>query len=332
MFISLIICTYERTEALKRLLQSLQEQSCYPDEILIIDGSYSDNTQLALENIPVDNLLYFRVKEEERGLTRQRNYGIKNINPESDVVFFLDDDVIPDKDYIQEIVNTYRDYPGAKGVGGYIINEVKWFKKGVEGFDDSDFEYDGWKRNLGKRYGLRKKFGLTPDTNPGFMPESSHGFPIHFLPPSGKVYQVEFFMGGVASYRAEVFKDISFSSYFEGYGLYEDMDFCLRLSAQGNLYVNTKATLSHYHESSGRPNMFKYGKMVLRNGWYVWRVKYPSPSLKAAFKWHATEFLLILVRMSNILNTKDKKDAFTESLGRMAGWGSLIINKPDVRR
>lgn len=74
---SLIICTYERDTSLKRLLDSVQEQRLYPDEILIIDGSYSKETEIMLEEHSYKNLKYFRVEEEDRGLTKQRNYGIK---------------------------------------------------------------------------------------------------------------------------------------------------------------------------------------------------------------------------------------------------------------
>ena len=113
-------------------------------------------------------------------------------------------------------------------------------------------------------------------------------------------------MGGVSSYKKEVFKKIVFSTYFEGYGLYEDADFSLRIAKLGALYVNTSAQLSHHHDASGRPNKFKYGKMVVRNGWYVWRVKYPNPSLKAKFKWNAIVLLLAFIRFSNIFtNNKE---------------------------
>ena len=160
------------------------------------------------------------------------------------------------------------------------------------------------------------------------MPDFSHGLSIGFLPPTGKTYPVEFFMGCSASFKNELFQKVGFSEYFEGYGLYEDMDFCLRASREGQLYVNTEALLFHYHEESGRPNHFQYGKMVIRNGWYVWRVKYPDPDLKASFKWHSTAFLLTLVRLGNVINTNKRLQALTESMGRMAGWISLIFKKP----
>jgi hypothetical protein len=37
--------------------------------------------------------------------------------------------------------------------------------------------------------------------------------------PSGKIYEVELLMGGVSSYRKEVFEKQQFSNYFERYGL-----------------------------------------------------------------------------------------------------------------
>jgi carbohydrate-selective porin OprB len=53
--------------------------------------------------------------------------------------------------------------------------------------------------------------------------------------------------------------------------LYEDADFALRVSKIG-VYLNTAAQLHHYHDVQGN-NQYQYGKMVVRNGWYVWRVK-----------------------------------------------------------
>ena len=56
------------------------------------------------------------------------------------------------------------------------------------------------------------------DTPPGFMPVFSNGRSVSFLPPSYKIYPVEQLMGGVSSFRRNVFKDQRFSTYFEGYG------------------------------------------------------------------------------------------------------------------
>ena len=70
--------------------------------------------------------------------------------------------------------------------------------------------------------------------------------------------------------------------------------------------------------------------MVIRNGWYVWRVKYPNPSLLNRLKWNLIALLLTLLRFSNCFSKTNKKKAFTESIGRLIGWLSLWFNKPKI--
>ena len=79
--------------------------------------------------------------------------------------------------------------------------------------------------------------------------------------------------------------------------MYEDAYFSIRVAKIGKLYINTAAKLYHYHDALGRPNKYHYGKMVVRNGWFVWRVKNPKPLLDAKIKWHAITLLLIIARL-----------------------------------
>ena len=316
-----------RPEPLLKLLKSVMAQTLYPNAILIIDGSTDTKTEIVLKENVFRNLSYHKVDQTNRGLTKQRNYGINLVDGQTEIICFLDDDTILSSNYFEALVNTYTEKPDALAIGGYITNEVNWQKQTTSN-DTNYFYYDGWQRKEPLRFKIRRLFGVLPDVPPGFMPSFSNGRSVSFLPPSGKVYPVEQIMGGVSSYKKEVFDILNFSTYFEGYGLYEDADFSLRLAKQGALYINTAAQLEHYHEASGRPNKFSYGKMVIRNGWYVWRVKYPNPKLKARFKWHVTAILLTKVRLLNVITTTNKKEALTESLGRIAGWFSLFFNSP----
>lgn len=316
---SLIICTYERALSIKRLLDSVEKQSLYPNEILIVDGSYSEETEKMLMERRYKNLKYFRVGEENRGLTRQRNFGIAQ-SEEVDIICFLDDDIVLNPDYFSELMKTYLFKPEAVAVGGWIEDETEW-KQTTKDYkpDFNEFYIDGYVRKLGQRNVLRKRLGLLSDKPPGFMPEFSHGFSTGFLPPSGKIYEVEYFMGGVSSYRKSLFQNISFSSYFEGYGLYEDMDFCLRASRIGKLFVNTSAIVLHLHEESGRPDYFKYGQMVIRNGKHVWKICNPDPCFNAKFKWYSISYLLAFIRLMNFF--QGDKNAIKDFKGR---WSQLI--------
>lgn len=321
-----------RSQSLITLLKSVESQSYYPDSILIIDGSIDDETKHMVKNRKFKNLNYHKVDARDRGLTRQRNYGIKKVDKETTIVCFLDDDIVLAPDYFEKLVETYTIHPDALGVGGYITNEVVWNKITTTSYVPSikEYYYDGYKRKDGTRFIARKLLKLDSNIPPGFFPEFGHGRSIGFLPPSNKIYPVENFMGGVASYKKEVFNTIIFSNYFSGYGLYEDADFCFRLNKLGNLYVNTSAKCEHHHASSGRPNFYKYGKMVVRNGWYVWRVKYAKPSFKAKCKWNTLSLLLTTIRFTNIITTRDRTKALSESCGRIVGWFSLWFNPPKI--
>ena len=326
---TLIICTYMRPKAILQLLQSVERQTIYPNEIIIVDGSLNQETATVLNQNSFKNLHYHLVMPEHRGLTKQRNYGVGKVSGEIDIVCFLDDDTVLKKEYFEQILKTYTDYPEALGVGGYICNENKFEFVG----DDyqptvNEFYFDGWKQKEGSRFVLRKKLGLDSDCPPGYSSLYSHGRSVGFLPPNGKTYEVEMLMGGVSSFRKKVFDALHFSTYFEGYGLYEDADFTLRVAEIGKLYLNTGAQLYHYHDASGRPNSYKYGKMVVRNGWYVWRTKNANPDISAIFKWHAITLLLTMIRFTNVITAAAKKEAFTEAVGRTVGWWSLWFRKP----
>ncbi|WP_329805014.1 glycosyltransferase family 2 protein [Flavobacterium facile] len=326
---SLIICTYNRRKAIEILMNSIVNQSVYPNQIIIVDGSLNEETNLFFSETNYENLDYFLVDSSNRGLTKQRNFGISKVNAASEIICFLDDDTLLDENYFSEIINAYKLFPDAFGVGGCITNEIHWEENAIDyKRSKSCYTFDGFHRIEDKRFILRKKLGLDSDVLPGFSPLFSHGRSLSFLPFSGKIYKVEQLMGGVSSFKKEVLATHKFSTYFEGYGLYEDAEFTIRISKLGPLYFNTNAKLEHHHDAAGRPNQFSYGKMVVRNGWYVWRTKNPNPKMIHCVKWHSITILLTFIRIANILTTKKRKEAFTESLGRTVGWFSIVFNKP----
>jgi GT2 family glycosyltransferase len=317
---------------LLNLLNSVQEQTLYPNEILIIDGSTNDETATIIAQNSFKNSTYFQVSAAERGLTKQRNFGIFKVSNHSEVICFLDDDTILEPTYFEEIINAFQSDNDIVGVGGVAINEMRWIQKlPNKKYNKYKFyEFEGYVYPEGLRNVLRNILGLQSNLGPGRMPEFSNGRTCGF-PLNDKIYEVDLLIGMSFSFRKIVFNSIKFSHYFEGYGLYEDADFSIRAQQFGKNVITTKAKLSHYHDQSGRPNKYQYGKMVVRNGWYVWRVKYPNPSLKAKFKWNAIVLLLAFIRFSNIFTTSKRQEAFTETMGRIVGLFSLFFDKPNMK-
>lgn len=158
---SLIICTYMRHKALLALLDSVKQQTLYPDEIIVVDGSTNNETQRSLELNSFKNLSYFKVGAKNRGLTKQRNFGINKLSKHTEIVCFLDDDTELERDYFEILIDTYDKKPEAIAVGGYIINEVKW-KPTQESSSSKTFCFDGWERDEPLRFRLRKPLGLLP--------------------------------------------------------------------------------------------------------------------------------------------------------------------------
>ena len=328
---TLIICTYKRSNVITNLLDSVHQQTLYPNEILIIDGSPDDLTKEVLAAENYRNLIYYKVEPKDRGLTKQRNFGIEKVNPTSEIVAFLDDDTVLEKNYFENLVAVYKQDESITGVGGVAINENRWTPKQHNKTYNKNkhYEFENYILKESSRNVFRNRLGLESNKFPGEMPTYSHGRTCGY-PLTGKSYSVDLLIGMSMSFRHQVTKNIKFSIYFEGYGLYEDADYSIRALKYGKNVIATNVHLSHFHDASGRPNKYQYGKMVVRNGWYVWRVKNPAPVFKDRYKWNAITGVLIAIRMTNIFTSSLKKEALTESLGRIVGWFSLVFNKPKV--
>lgn len=323
-----------RPQPTMNLLQSIGQQSINPLEILIIDGSPDTKTESIMEslNTPL-NIKYVKVDNINRGLTKQRNVGISHLHPSSEIIFFLDDDVLLESDFFEKMLLTFSD-PYVIGCDGLITNECHWItiqpQTSLPLFSQ---QLDKYYLPLSARDRFRAFIGLFPlHLQPGKIPLYSHG--KSSLPPTGKCYEVDHIMGGITAYRKSIFNHIQFSTFFEGYGLYEDYDFSVRANLYGKLITNTAARLSHHHAESGRPNTYKFGKMVVRNGWYVWRLKHPYPGWLNILKWHLITLLLALFRLSNIFtfSALKRQQALGDFMGRMVAWIQLLFIKPQIQK
>lgn len=324
---SVVVCTYMRPIDIIKMLDSVVMQTLYPDEIIVVDASTNDLTKEQNLKSKYKNLDFYSVDENIRGSAKQRNFGIEKVSNDVEIVCFLDDDVVLLENYFEELLSTFKLFPKALGVGGFILNGSLWRQKGKDYVTKfGEYYFDDWVTKENARNKLRKYLGLQSNLPPGFMPTFSHG--RNSFPSSGKVYPAELLMSGVCSYRKSVLDNQKFDDYFVGYSLYEDIALSLKIAQNGSLYINTNAKLYHYHASGGRPNHYSYGKMVVRNGWYVWRIKNPKPKFIDRFKWNAITLLLILIRFLNIFTTSTPKNALTETAGRMIGWFSLFFSKP----
>lgn len=116
-FVSIIVPTRNRADLLQMALQSLQSQTLLVDsfEVIVVDNGSIDNTReicASFEN-RIPQLRYFY--EETPGLHVGRNLGMEMAK--SEILVFVDDDIIAEQGWLQAIVNTFND-PNVQLVGG----------------------------------------------------------------------------------------------------------------------------------------------------------------------------------------------------------------------
>ncbi len=121
---SIIICTKNRLDDLMNCLDSLSQQTWEPKELIIVDSS---DTPLQNEKRFLDhfNTLCFPHTElkyvhTSPGLTRQRNIGVKQAR--GDILYFFDDDVVLEKEYLSSMQKIFNAKPAYGGGMGTITN------------------------------------------------------------------------------------------------------------------------------------------------------------------------------------------------------------------
>jgi len=105
MKISVVIPTKNRAQEFVECIKSVIAQSLPPDELIIVDASDTEKAHLKIkEQFPQDTR--FKYIHTKPALTYQRNIGVRNSS--SDIIFFLDDDMVLDKDFIKQIVKVFE--------------------------------------------------------------------------------------------------------------------------------------------------------------------------------------------------------------------------------
>src|SRR6266436_3004555 len=124
MFISIVLCTYNRCEILARALNSAAALTV-PDsiewEVLVVDNNSNDQTQKVVEEFCDQHSGRFRyLFERQPGLSSARNTGIRHAR--GDVIAFLDDDVTVERTWLKNLTAHLHGGEWA-GAGGRVVPE-----------------------------------------------------------------------------------------------------------------------------------------------------------------------------------------------------------------
>jgi len=263
--VSVVICTLDRPKELLSCLRSVALQTVTPLEILVVDASsdWKDHTLQYQQAVGQISLQHLAAKP---GLTAQRNAGVQL--SASDVVLFLDDDVILDANYVAAIRATFDLDPTGSVAG-------------VEGeFTNNPYAHgrQAWKSRLWRWLFLQG--GQTPKG--GYMLRS--GRPVYRSRSEG-IVPVEVSCG-ITAYRRTVLQQFLLDEHLDKYAWMEDADLSYRVTRNHRIYHTPFARLAHYPSAKARLKPKEMAAMRVYNHCYLFEKNMPQTLFnQACFLW-----------------------------------------------
>ena len=293
---SVVICTLDRREDLKRCITSWLNQKPLPLEIIVVHGRPEGMLGEELQKLLAGTGVEFCYLRMPPALVRQRNAGMRQAK--GDVVFFADDDAVYLDGYAQAILDVYQmDVDGSIG--------------GVQG------TIDNYELSAAERWGLTRLF-LLPRLGDGTLQPSA--WPA-FYRPDQNLAQVEVFSGAAMSYRKEVLREFQFDDSFAHYWVGDDFEMAYRVSRKFKLFQASQARLLHYTSALGRDGIRRQRKMHVVNHLYL-RHKCFGSDWKSWFYWGWSEIGMWLV--STLALVAERSTAYL--LGMVDGYREIWRN------
>lgn len=274
---SIIIVTYGRKGELEKLLFSInsQDQKSFLDEVIIVDNHPKNIGKSVIDSF-LGNIKIKYIKNSINSLTAGRSLGSQASN--SDVVLFLDDDVILKKNYFQNLIKFYKNNPHANGMQGY-------FHVGSYSKLKNKFNKVFWLFNYS-----HNQFKVYPSIQASY---------------SGKVpdqiIECEWFSGTNFSYRREVIRKIPFDLNLVKYCEGEDIDYSYRVFKEfGNIYINPLCRIEHTAAMTSREIGEEFAIMQEIYGIYLLNKLFPN-SAASKFKFFISRVGKLILFLIDII-------------------------------
>lgn len=293
--ITVVVPTRNRPKLLGQLVSTIVPMLEKDDKVIIIDssdpGSRSQNLQM------ISGISY--LVTEVKSAAIQRNIGIDLIT-ESDFVFFLDDDVIPPKDYFPDCVKTLKD-SGAVGMSGLALNPQK-----INGF--------------AKKKSILHRFFLLDSNKSGSLLKSGVNVPIRNL--NSGVKEVEWLIG-CSAWVYSAINETRFETDFLGQSLGEDVIFSTRMRTKGKLVTNSNILLIHEESIIERPTRKEFWKNWVKSRYRIIRIAKFGKLGVLSFWWSNLGQFLALV----IFKLVQRNYVKGSLLGLLGGFVSVLRGK-----
>jgi len=296
MKISVVISSMNREEDILLLLGSIAIQSMIPDEVCIVEAGQLNEK---VKNTLLTQGLYQGIYEHfpKSSLTQANNRGIEKTTGE--IVFFLDDDIVLENDFIAEILKVFKEK--GEDIGGVIgtITNVDRTSK-VE-------------RPINLVY---KLFLLNRYSNNGKFTRAGFGTYVHGLTA---VTATEFLSGGITAYRREALRAVGgWDNTIPRYGACCDEDMSYRVSRRYKNFYTPYARCIHKTSPASRQSYSTGKAMMLRHRAYLFNKNFRrTPFSWLYFIWAVVGLYIIA------LYSRDR----AELKGYLQGTWSILRKK-----
>jgi GT2 family glycosyltransferase len=285
---SVIICTKNRVEEPIECVRSVVSQSVPPDELIIVYGGTEEVYLRIKEEFPRDSRFKYIRSTCHSCLSVDRNLGVRYSS--GDIIIFLDDDTVLDKDFIKEIVKTFESDTSKKvgGVMGDIVN-----------LERPETILRKLHANL---HLIIARVFLLPSFGDGRFRASSAPTFIH---GAREIKDIEVLSGCDMAFRRDVFKGFQFDEDFPD--LYtDDDDFSYRVSRKYRNVYTPYAKLSHVKSpiasgSARGTRSYERAKTTVMSNYYLLEKNFPHTLAHTlAFWWSVIGSLVQAIMIRDI--------------------------------
>jgi GT2 family glycosyltransferase len=294
--LTIIIPTRNREKELTNLLEALNQTNSVIHQIIIIDSS--DVISNNLVNSSNRKILYHHTLIKSAAI--QRNIGIEFVDANCKFLAYLDDDVLPNIDYFDKLINTLNNY-NAIGVSGVAVNSKK-----LKTFTPGKFSQ------------IYRYVFLLDSKQKGVILSSGVNITVKASPSSNVIVKTEWLIG-CALWDFQKIKNLLFDNRLFGQSLGEDVLFSLNASRLGPLFVDPSVHLEHLESEKERPNQFIFYRMWVRNRYFIVS-QLTGKKYKPTFHWCNFGKSIILF----IFIAKNPLKSITGLAGMAFGYFDLI--------
>lgn len=265
---AVVIATYGRPHVLKNSLTRWEQSERAPDQFIVVDASpdaVASRNQLVGDHPGLFNQSGSHyVVVDDPSAARQRNRALDLVD--TDVVVFVDDDTLPEPDYLAKVVEVFEaDTEGRIG--------------GVEGTDPKftttrarvRLAVRDLMRLYARRISVPRRLAYPPAVT---VPSSTSHLPLrrrHCL------------HGAKMSYRADLAKRLRFDPLMDRYSYCEDFDLSFRVGRTHALVARRDALVRHDRALVARPTGPQYYLVSWVNPAYLTEKLFPGPDSRRPF-------------------------------------------------